>query len=104
MDKKEIINEVKRFKKKLMKKYKIDKMLLFGSYAKGKYNKYSDVDLMIISKDFRKVHVLDRNYGLYLMWDLEKDVDFLCYTPEEVKRHSQAPTICKTALKEGIEV
>lgn len=82
----------------------LNKLLLFGSYSKGKYNRYSDVDLLIISKDFKTIPVLDRNYPLYFLWDVDKDIDFLCYTPEEAKRHSQAPTICKTALEEGIKI
>jgi uncharacterized protein len=104
MDKEKVIKEVKRFKKELTKKYKVDKLILFGSYAKGTNHPNSDVDLLIISEDFSNIHVLDRNYPLYFIWDAESDVDFLCYTPDEVKRHSKVPTICQTAIREGVEV
>lgn len=33
----------------IFKKYKVKKAILFGSYAKGKANKYSDVDILVDS-------------------------------------------------------
>lgn len=32
----------------------IDKFFIFGSYAKGTQNKWSDIDLCVISSDFKK--------------------------------------------------
>ncbi len=34
-----------------LKKYKPDKLVLFGSYAWGKPNKDSDIDLLIVKKN-----------------------------------------------------
>ena len=54
-------------KSKLIKKLrefkdhnKIEKMYLFGSMATGKTHKWSDVDLIIVSKKFRRKGIMDR--------------------------------------------
>ena len=43
---------VKNFLEEVRKKYSIDGAYLFGSYAKGTSNKWSDIDIAIISSDF----------------------------------------------------
>jgi len=40
------------FLEEVRKKYSIDGAYLFGSYAKGTSNKWSDIDIAIISSDF----------------------------------------------------
>ncbi len=53
MDKKSVLTIIDRFKNILEQKdFKIKKIILFGSYAKGNYNDNSDIDLIIISDDF----------------------------------------------------
>lgn len=79
-------------------------MILFGSRARGKVHRYSDVDLLIVSEKFRRKDVIDRAYPLYLEWDLDYPVDFLCYTPEEFRRLSRRVSIVREALREGIAI
>ena len=92
------------FKAKLSKRIPIQKMILFGSRAKGKPSRYSDFDLIIVSKKFRRVNSLNRSLGFYKYWNLNYPIDFLCYTPEEFKRLSKGITIVREAVKEGIEI
>lgn len=40
----------------------IDKVFIFGSYAKGTQNKWSDIDLCVISSDFKE----NKNPLIYL--------------------------------------
>ena len=42
---------IKDYLSRLKDKIKIDKVILFGSYAKGTATEFSDIDLLIISKD-----------------------------------------------------
>jgi predicted nucleotidyltransferase len=56
MDSKKLISEITD----VLKQYGIEKVILFGSYANGKPDKYSDIDLLIIknipeneTRDFR---------------------------------------------------
>jgi predicted nucleotidyltransferase len=39
----------------------IEQAILFGSYAKGKQNKYSDIDLAVISDDFEGNRFKDKS-------------------------------------------
>lgn len=97
---KKIIN----FKKKLEKDIYINKMLLFGSFARGDYRRWSDIDLLIVSKDFRNIKKVKRPVKLYDYWKYKYPVDFLCYTPQEFERLSKRITIVKEAVEEGIEI
>lgn len=52
VNERKITYEIVKLKKDLtpiFKKYKVKKAILFGSYAKGKANKYSDVDILVDS-------------------------------------------------------
>lgn len=101
---KDIERELKKFKKSLSKRIEIEKIIFFGSLAKGKGHKYSDVDLIIISPEFRGKEFRDRPLGFYKYWNLDLPFDFLCYTPEEFKKLSKMITIVREAVKEGIEI
>ncbi|MBI4450460.1 nucleotidyltransferase domain-containing protein [Candidatus Woesearchaeota archaeon] len=104
MGKKGIIGQLKNFKKKIESHHKIDKLILFGSRASGKATMGSDVDLLIVSKEFRGKDAFDRPYHFYLDWDLDYSVDFLCYTPSEYKRLSRQITIAREVARTGIEI
>lgn len=47
--------EIKNFVREIRKSYKPEKVILFGSYAHGKPKKASDVDLLVVAKDKRKM-------------------------------------------------
>ena len=102
MDRKksQLIQELKEFKKK----NKIEKMYLFGSMSTEKTSKWSDVDLIVVSKRFKGKGNLGRAPRLYMKWHLKYPVDLLCYTPEEFKKLRKQITIVSEAIKEGIEI
>lgn len=106
MDKRkvELIKELKIFKKKISKKYKIDKFILFGSRVNGKFHKDSDVDLILVSKKFEGKKSFKRSPEIHMKWDLDYAVDFLCYTPEEFDKLKKQVSIVSEALKNGIEI
>jgi predicted nucleotidyltransferase len=53
MDKTAVLNIIGQFQKVLEKNgIKINRIILFGSYASGKQSEASDIDLVIISDDF----------------------------------------------------
>lgn len=101
---KEIIRQLKVFKKKSKKAFGIDKIILFGSAARGKMNEHSDIDLVLVSKKFRGESFFDRPIGLRKFWNLDYPVDFLCYTPEEFERLKNRVTIVREAVLEGTEI
>jgi len=43
---------INSFLEEIQKKYRIDNAYLYGSFAKGTFNKWSDIDIAIVSSDF----------------------------------------------------
>ena len=100
----EVIKELKRIKKEISKQYKIQKMLLFGSRARGDHKLTSDVDLIVVSKDFKKFHFRQRPNDFLDAWILPVDFEVICYTPEEFLRKKKEYGIVRQAAKEGIMI
>src|SRR3989344_1794379 len=105
MDKsKDLVKILKAFKEHVNEKIPINKMFFFGSFAKGKPHKWSDIDLVIVSSRFKRKKSYKRARKLYDYWDLNYPVDFLCYTPEEFNKLKKQITIVREAVKNGIEI
>ena len=102
MDKRKtrLIEQLKEFKQR----NKITKLYLFGSMVSGKTHQSSDVDLLVVAKRFRGKGLLERAPGLYMDWNLDYPVDFLCYAPEEFEKLRKQITIVKEAVENGIEI
>jgi predicted nucleotidyltransferase len=86
----EIIEEIKNILRENFKrrKLKLNKLVLFGSYAKNNYSKESDLDLIIVSSDFRNKTLSKRvkimlglNYEL--VKNLKMPVDTFYYSDRE---------------------
>lgn len=99
-----LVQRLQRFRRKVAPRYKLERMILFGSYARGKTHRFSDVDLIVVSPRFRRKNIAERASPLYLEWDLDLPVDFLCYTPEEFETLSKRPSLVREALEEGITI
>ena len=102
--KKSIIKNLKLFKLNLNKEVPIEKMIFFGSRTKGKYNRDSDIDLILVSDKFKNKRFRFRPLGFHNYWNLDYPVDFLCYTPEEFNKLKKQITIVREAVREGIEI
>jgi predicted nucleotidyltransferase len=72
----EILSELKMF----IRKHMVEKALLFGSFARGEQREDSDIDLILVSKQFEGKSAFKRPVRFYMDWHLGYPVDFLCYT------------------------
>jgi len=106
MDKEQdkIIPLLKKFKRDISHKILVDKLIFFGSRARGKAKKMSDIDILLVSKDFEGKKYFRRSPDFYLMWDYDYDIDIVCLTPGELSKRKKEIGIIGQALKEGIEV
>jgi len=104
MGKKTIIKHLKEFKNTLCKEVTINKIIFFGSRARGKFHGDSDIDLIIVSPKFRRLNYFKRGAKMYDYWNLNYPVDFLCYTPEEFNKLKKQVTIVREAVEHGIEI
>ncbi|MFH2106241.1 MAG: nucleotidyltransferase domain-containing protein [Candidatus Micrarchaeota archaeon] len=99
-----LIQKLKLFKSALSSTMSVEKLLFFGSRTEGKAKKWSDVDLIIVSPNFRKKRPMERGLKLYAKWNIDYPVDFLCYTPEEFEKASKKVGIISHALKYGVAI
>lgn len=102
--KNKIVVMLKEYKKKISNKAKIEKMLLFGSQAKGVSKEGSDVDILLISSDFERKKYFQRSPQFYLLWNYDYDVDIICLTPKEYKERKQQIGVIQEVEKYGIEI
>ena len=60
--------------------------IVFGSYARGDADEYSDLDLMIVAETDKRF--LQRHEDYIRIWDVmdlwRKDIDMLIYTPDDI--------------------
>ena len=106
MDKKKdrVMNDVKDFMKNVRKIIHVEKFILFGSRARGNSKARSDIDLIIISKDFEGIKFFKRSPALYLLWDSSYDIDIICLTPKEFALKIKEIGIMRQAAAEGVEL
>jgi len=100
----EVADEIERFIKRVKKAIRVEKVIVFGSRARGDYLEDSDVDMVIVSGDFEGVPFYERMDRLILLWESPLDLEVLCYTPEEFEMKQKEIGIVSQALKEGIEI
>ena len=95
---------IDRFLAVIKDKYSPEKVLLFGSRARGDHLIDSDVDMIIVSKKFEGVNWLKRIRDVSADWDGLVLLEPICYTPEEFEEKRKRIGIVNEALKEGIEL
>lgn len=102
--KKRILLIVKDYLQNVENKIKVKKAILFGSAAAGKIHRDSDIDLIILSPDFKKMEFMER---LILLSRLRRGMkqtapmDVFGYTPEEFEKLSKELIILQEAKREG---
>jgi uncharacterized protein len=76
-----------------------EKIILFGSRARGEDDAFSDVDVIVVYDTDKRF--LERLKELYLSWNIGKAVDILAYTPEEFKSMMKKRFFIQKAVAEG---
>lgn len=110
-----IISSKSKKIKKIVKEYteglrpfiKVERAILFGSWARGEGGRDSDIDLIIISPDFKKLGFMKRLIWLSKMRRekfMSPPMDIFGYTQEEFVKLSKGSIVLEEAKKEGIVV
>ena len=95
---------VYEFADALKRHFSAEKVILFGSRARGDWLKESDYDFVVVSRQFSDVPFIRRPVPLYEHWHAWPGVELLCYTPEEFERKRRQISIVREAVREGIEL
>lgn len=64
-------------------------VILYGSYARGDFNLWSDIDIIVISEHFSKIKPLDRINKILDI--LPPNVEAICLTPKEARNFFKKP-------------
>jgi predicted nucleotidyltransferase len=96
-----IIQEINSIVRQLVDKYHPVKVILFGSAARGDFEKVNDLDFLIIKDDVPFLGI-DRMRELDEIIDRNMAADMLVYRPAEFdERAALGDPFIKAILKEG---
>ena len=99
---KNILEIIIKYIQELSKEISIDKVIIFGSYAKNTYNKDSDIDIAIFSKDFKTTSIIeDMSFLLIKTSGLGIDLQPQPFTLDD---YSNPDGLVKEILDTGIEL
>ncbi len=83
---------------------RVDEIILFGSIARGDYAEDSDIDLVIVSRDWEGMGMEERMAMLYRLWDKPRDATLIPLTPRELDEKKERSIVVSEALREGIRI
>lgn len=104
MDYNEVIVIINQFVRSLVQDgIVVDRVILFGSYAKHKARKDSDIDLCIISKNFGSDKMKERAYLFRKAIKINTLIEPLPYHPDQFEQYDYLPIIDEIKTT-GIEI
>ena len=93
--------EVKRITRQIVEKYKPEKIILFGSAARGEFGPDSDADFLVIKRETPH-YGAERIRELSRLIDRNIPLDLIVYRPEEFEeRLNMGDPFLKAVIKEG---
>lgn len=79
----------------------VNQAILFGSYAKGNYDAWSDIDLVLVSEVFEGIRIKDRGKIRLITLNVSSDIEVLPYCPKDF--NSDDPFV-KEIIETGIKI
>ena len=96
-----IMESIKKYIEKISQYYKIEAIILFGSYAKGTENEDRDIDIAIISSDFNDI-IEDGAKLIGLTWKIDTRIEPHPITTEDYQKVSNP--FVREVVDTGIKV
>jgi hypothetical protein len=98
---------LRRFAEVLRDQLGAERVLLFGSHARGNAAPDSDYDIIVVSDHFRSIPHLKRGIGLrdrFYAAGGSAPMDIICLTPEEFDQARRSITLVAAVLPESIDL
>jgi uncharacterized protein len=109
MSKTNVVKNAEKILEELLKQkgINVQKIILFGSYAKGKEKRDSDIDIIVVSDDFRNKTIFERveqtcGIGRELVRRTKKPFDIIYYSDREWEEGNSV--IINEAKEEGLVI
>ena len=99
----EILSLTADYINKLKQKIPVEKVVLFGSYARGNYTEDSDVDLAVFSSAFNNMTRVEDGLTFLLMQALDYQID-IQPQPYTMKDYIERTGLVDEIIKTGIEI
>jgi predicted nucleotidyltransferase len=94
---------IKEIKEKLISFVHPERIILFGSYARGNHSARSDIDILVITRS--RIALSHREFITGLFHDYPLKIDLLFYTQEELNEEQEKKySFIRSALKNGITI
>jgi predicted nucleotidyltransferase len=96
-----------RFAERLRDELGAERVLLFGSHARGTAYWDSDYDLIIVAEHFGSLPRLERSIGLHeIFYEAggNAPLDLICLTPDEFERARQRIGLISAVLPEAVDL
>lgn len=81
--------------------FEIQYAILFGSYARGQSNEWSDIDLALVSHEFEGVRFTDKNKIRKITIAVSKDLEVFPFNPGDF---TPSNPLAKEIMETGIQV
>ncbi len=97
-----ILENIKKYISELEKNhYPIEIAILYGSYANGTYNEWSDIDVALVSEAFEGNRFLDKDKIRKFKMKIEPGISPLPYRPEDF---DESDLFVKEIIRTGIRI
>jgi len=97
----EIIKIVESFTEEVKKYYKVDFVILFGSFAKGNQHEDSDIDVAVVTKDIQ--NTFDDSVKMSRMtWDIDLRIEPHAIRTEDYENNATA--LINEIITTGVQI
>lgn len=94
------MNDIAEFSRRVAEEFQPEKIILFGSHARGEARDYSDVDMLVVMPF--QGNWLDTSLEILKRTNPSFSVDLITRRPEEVeRRYREHDPLIRAALDEG---
>jgi len=98
----EIVEKLKKFLSMVSASgVHLERAIIFGSYAKGNQDKWSDIDIALVSSDFTGVGFNDREKVNPFLIKVDSRIEPHPFRPEDFTEDNP---FVKEILKEGVDI
>ncbi len=100
-----IKSELDRLIPKIIANRDVEKIILFGSHARGNPTPHSDLDICVLTREKkRKIEIL-QDISVECAFETEFPLDILVYSPEEFMHRADSRTSIESSiLRNGVVV
>ncbi|MTI58562.1 MAG: nucleotidyltransferase domain-containing protein [Firmicutes bacterium] len=79
--------KINEYIKILEKHITVNKVILYGSWANGNPNEYSDIDIAVFSPNFGKHKLKELQLLSKLAWNIDESIEAIPYSSEQLNNN-----------------